>query len=58
MRLTMDLNVIDFRSRETGVDTDDTGTQFTAREQQGDKCATIFVDDQNPVTGSDAKLGE
>ena len=54
----MDLNVIDFRSRETGVDTDDTGTQFTAREQQGDKCTTIFVDDQNPVTGSDAKLGE
>ena len=54
----MDLNIIDFRSRETGVDTDDTGTQFTACEQQRDKCATIFADDQNPVTGSDAKLGE
>ena len=54
----MDLNVIDFRSRETGDDTDDTGTQFTAREQQGDKCMTIFADDQNPVTGSDAKVGE
>ena len=54
----MDLNVIYFRSRETGVDTDDTGTQFTARELQDDKRATIFVDDQNPVTGSDAKLAE
>ena len=54
----MDLNIIDFRSRVTGVDTDDTGTEFTACEQQGDKRATIFVDDLNPVTGSDAKLTE
>ena len=54
----MDENVIEFRSLETGVDTDDTGTEFTAREQQRIKCTTIFVDDQNPVTGSDAMLGE